>query len=400
MTGHDSTGAPVSSPTGTLGTDQRLSLTAVQGGGPAFDSHRPPSAAALVSDCVHCGFCLPACPPYTLWGEEMDSPRGRIYLMNEGLQGEPLTPSMVEHFDACLGCMACVTACPSVCGTTSSSKPPAARWNAGSIARGRSARCAQRSSRCSRTRDGSGRCAGRSACTRRADCRASCAEPVCCSASRRPLPPWRLLRRRSGARAGAGAHPREGAAPRDRGNAAGLRAARVLPRCQCRHDSCPLRGGLRRDRPRAQGCCGALSAHNGREAEAQRFARALIDTFEREGVDYVVVNAAGCGSTMKEYADLLSDDAGYAERAPVVRGPRPGRLGDPGAGGSGGRAPPAAHGDRLPRLLPPLPRPGRPGAAARAAARHTRSGAAGDRRGRPVLRLRRYLQHSQPRGCP
>ena len=79
---------------------------------PAFDEHRPPRPD-LVADCVHCGFCLPTCPTYVLWGEEMDSPRGRIYLMNQGLSGEPLTDSMVRHFDACLGCMACVTACPS-----------------------------------------------------------------------------------------------------------------------------------------------------------------------------------------------------------------------------------------------------------------------------------------------
>ena len=67
----------------------------------------------LLDDCVHCGFCLPTCPTYVLWGEEMDSPRGRIYLMKQGLEGEPMTDSMVGHFDACLGCMACVTACPS-----------------------------------------------------------------------------------------------------------------------------------------------------------------------------------------------------------------------------------------------------------------------------------------------
>src|ERR1700749_2848264 len=67
----------------------------------------------LASDCVHCGFCLPTCPTYVLWGEEMDSPRGRIYLMQSGLDGEPMTDSMVGHLDACLGCMACVTACPS-----------------------------------------------------------------------------------------------------------------------------------------------------------------------------------------------------------------------------------------------------------------------------------------------
>ena len=72
----------------------------------AFDDHRPPRLD-LINDCVHCGFCLPTCPTYVLWGEEMDSPRGRIYLMETGLAGEPMTDSMVQHFDRCLGCMAC-----------------------------------------------------------------------------------------------------------------------------------------------------------------------------------------------------------------------------------------------------------------------------------------------------
>ena len=67
--------------------------------------------------------------------------------------------------------------------------------------------------------------------------------------------------------------------------------------------------------PASQGCCGALSAHSGREAEAQRFARALIDELDRAGVDFVVVNSAGCGSSMKEYAELLADDPSYAQRA-------------------------------------------------------------------------------------
>ncbi len=68
--------------------------------------------------------------------------------------------------------------------------------------------------------------------------------------------------------------------------------------------------------PPAQGCCGALSTHNGREAEAQKYARALIDSFDSTGVERVVVNAAGCGSSMKEYADLLADD----RRTPTGRG--------------------------------------------------------------------------------
>jgi glycolate oxidase iron-sulfur subunit len=67
--------------------------------------------------------------------------------------------------------------------------------------------------------------------------------------------------------------------------------------------------------PAGQGCCGALSIHSGREAEAQSFARKLIDAFDTAGVDWVVVNAAGCGSAMKEYAALLADDPAYAERA-------------------------------------------------------------------------------------
>jgi glycolate oxidase iron-sulfur subunit len=67
--------------------------------------------------------------------------------------------------------------------------------------------------------------------------------------------------------------------------------------------------------PPAQGCCGALSVHNGREPEAQRYARRTIDAFEAASVDAVVVNAAGCGSSMKQYVDLLEDDPVYAERA-------------------------------------------------------------------------------------
>src|SRR5262245_47501567 len=64
--------------------------------------------------CVHCGFCLPTCPSYVLLGQEMDSPRGRIYMMRAGIEDRvAMVPSVVHHFDTCLGCMACETACPS-----------------------------------------------------------------------------------------------------------------------------------------------------------------------------------------------------------------------------------------------------------------------------------------------
>ena len=75
-----------------------------------YDDTRAPQLD-LIADCVHCGFCLPTCPTYVLWGEEMDSPRGRIVLMKEG--HEEISAPLVTHLDRCLGCMACVTACPS-----------------------------------------------------------------------------------------------------------------------------------------------------------------------------------------------------------------------------------------------------------------------------------------------
>src|SRR5580700_7501365 len=69
--------------------------------------------AEAAADCVHCGFCLPVCPTYQLWGEEMDSPRGRIHLISQMLDGAQLSEVAASHLDRCLGCMACVPACPS-----------------------------------------------------------------------------------------------------------------------------------------------------------------------------------------------------------------------------------------------------------------------------------------------
>ena len=100
-----------------------------------FDAHHPP-ADDRISDCVHCGFCLPTCPTYALWGEEMDSPRGRVYLMKLGKEGAvPLDDTYVQHFDACLGCMACVTACPSGSSRTRPGCAPPPSWACSTNAR-------------------------------------------------------------------------------------------------------------------------------------------------------------------------------------------------------------------------------------------------------------------------
>ena len=100
---------------------------------------------------MHCGFCLPTCPSYAVFEDEMDSPRGRILLMRIGHEeGETISPEMVTHFDRCLGCMACVTACPSGVQYDKLIEPVRPQIERSRRARGRSAPTARRSSRCSR----------------------------------------------------------------------------------------------------------------------------------------------------------------------------------------------------------------------------------------------------------
>ncbi|NUT33941.1 MAG: 4Fe-4S dicluster domain-containing protein [Hamadaea sp.] len=278
------------------------------GGEGAFDEHHPPRAD-LVADCVHCGFCLPTCPTYVLWGAEADSPRGRIHLMEQGLRGEPLTDSVVTHFDRCLGCMACVSACPSgvrydllIADTRQQVERRHRRTLRERLLRGAIFRLFP--------------------------------YPRRLRLLRGPLRAYQALGWRLPSHRVTTLSTLESLAPRlgrpehlpDFLPAHGVRRAVVgmLTGCVQRAFFPAVNAATARVLaaegcevviPSRQGCCGALSVHNGREAEALRFARALIDTFEAAGVDAVVVNAAGCGSSMKEYADLLRDDPAYAERA-------------------------------------------------------------------------------------
>ena len=285
----------------------------------AFDAEHPPSRD-LVADCVHCGFCLPACPTYLLWRKEMDSPRGRIHLMRLGLEGAAeLGDGFVRHIDTCLGCMACVTACPS--GVQYGKLIEATRQQVERrVPRSWADRLFRRLIFSLFPHPGRLRLA---AVGLWAYQRSGLQWLV--RASRLPrLLPARLramegvapaISLRAAWGAGAADLPAEGASRKRVGLLLGCvqrvffagvndATARVLAA-----EGCDVVV------PREQGCCGALMLHSGLERDAAAMARRLIDAFDGADVDAIAINAAGCGSTLKEYGHLLRDDPEYAERA-------------------------------------------------------------------------------------
>jgi len=283
----------------------------------AFDSGHPPDPA-LIDACVHCGFCLPSCPTYALWGEEMDSPRGRIYLMQAGLDGRVgMTAAFVQHFDACLGCMACVTACPS-----GVQYAPLIEATRAQIERRYTRGFADRLFR-----------AAIFSVLPYPDRLRIALVPAVLYRFVRPLlrqsgvvrllparltalaelvPPitGRALMARVPVRT-----PATGARRMTVGLLSGCVQRLVFPHVNDATRRVLSAEGCEVVAPAAQGCCGALTLHAGRLKEARAFAKRTIDTFERAGVDCVVVNAAGCGSSMKEYDRLLADEPAWAARA-------------------------------------------------------------------------------------
>ena len=284
--------------------------------GAAFDEQRTPPLE-LIEDCVHCGFCLPTCPTYTLWGEEMDSPRGRIVLMKAALEdGAELSDPQVTAWDNCLGCMACVTSCPS-----------GVRYDT-LIARTR----AQVERNYPRTRaERAFRRAVFELFTHPGRLRALV--PLASAAQRAGLP-GRLARSRLGRRLpliesaarlapdlapGAAVHRLAELTPA-RGERRGTVA--LLQGCvqraffgQVNEDTARVLAAEGWDvaAPRDPRCCGALQYHEGEELEARELAKASIAALE--GYDVVAVNAAGCGSAMKQYGELLGDEPAWAGRA-------------------------------------------------------------------------------------
>ena len=355
----------------------------------------------LASDCVHCGFCLPACPTYQLWGEEMDSPRGRIHLFTQLLDGAQAGQEAAAHFDRCLGCMACVPACPSgvrydrlieaARGWTEEPPPgppplPPRSWRDRAVRTAifqvfpypRRLRVLTAPLRAVQ-RAGLDRLMQRSGLADRLSPELAAALRVAPTRAQRPPAP-------PAARPPAARPPAPPAAHRrpdqpassplsDKPGAAGAlvpdfsRKSVRFAKNMAHKSGISERGSGRRALPRpaggryperipargtrravvgmllgcvqqvffpqvndatarvlaaegcdviippGQGCCGALSLHGGRLTEAAGFARRTIVAFERAGVDAIIVNAAGCGSAMKDYADLLAGDPAWAGRA-------------------------------------------------------------------------------------
>ena len=284
----------------------------------SFDAHHAPEQR-YIDDCVHCGFCLPACPTYVLWGQEMDSPRGRIYMIKKAGEGAtPLDPQFRRHMDNCLGCMACMTACPSgvqynklieptrgqiernlprswseslfrrlIFGTF----PHALRLRALSIPLS----VYQRSGMQSLLRA--------SGVLRLLPKRLAAMEALL------PEVPSRRFSRLPEM-----VHPRT--TPHLRvGMLSGCVQQVFFPHVNAATARVLAAEGCEVIIPRAQPCCGALMLHCGLEHQAAALASKMIAAFETAKVDAIVINSAGCGSTMKEYGYLLRDDPAWAARA-------------------------------------------------------------------------------------
>jgi glycolate oxidase iron-sulfur subunit len=288
-----------------------------------FDEIDPPSREKIL-DCVHCGLCLPTCPTYVELGTEMDSPRGRIYLIRQVEEGKlGITGSFVDHMYKCLVCRACETACPS--GVQFGSLMERAR---GQIERhyrrpfaSRLARFVgygivlpnPRVLRALVTLIGIYQRSGLQALVRRTGLvkalgaenaqREGLLPDVPPRADRTPLPEFTAARgeRRGKVALLAGCIMQEVFQPTNRAT------IRVLSE-----------NGWDVVVPRTQGCCGALHVHEGELPRGKALARRDVAAFEAADVDYVVTNVSGCGSVMKEWGELLEHDRQWAERAKRV----------------------------------------------------------------------------------
>ena len=263
-----------------------------------------PAMVRAVETCIHCGLCLPACPTYLVLAEEMDSPRGRIFLMKDLLEGRlESSEESLLFIDRCLGCLACVSVCPSGVHYGELVAPFRAQANRRRV-RPLGERLLRRLTLATLPYPGRFRLAARVGVL---------ARPVL------SLYPGRL-------RAIADLLPRtlpEAPPLPHVFPAQGRRRARVALLAGCVQQVLSpeinwatlrvlSRNGVEVVVPRGQGCCGALSLHAGEADQARTLARRNLKVFPQD-VDAVVTNAAGCGSGMKEYGLLFAGEADEAE---------------------------------------------------------------------------------------
>jgi glycolate oxidase iron-sulfur subunit len=281
----------------------------------AFDASDPPEEKKYL-ECIHCGLCLPSCPTYLEIGNEMDSPRGRIYLIRMADEGKiSITDSFVKHMEACLLCRACETACPS--GVQFGSLMEKAR---GQVARKYKRPLAQKVFRRFilslfpypdrvRTMLKLGRFSQRFGLHRLA-IHGGLSKSL--ETMEELLPPpddvpaeTRLPR----------VTPAQGTPKFRVGLLTGCVQQVLYPQVNAATVRVLTRNGCVVVIPKEQGCCGSLHSHEGALEPAKAFAQKIIDCFEQAKVDYVITNAAGCGSMMKGYAELLKGDPQYAHKA-------------------------------------------------------------------------------------
>ena len=286
----------------------------------AFDGEEPPDWDAIL-DCVHCGICLPQCPTYQVLGQEMDSPRGRVYLMRAAAEGRiGLTENFVLHMDRCLGCRACESACPS--GVPFGQLLEATR---GQIERRVRRPLGRRllGRVLLRVFPERRRLARVLALTRLYQ-RSGLQRLVRGSGLLRGFPRLLAMERllptlpaRPAARLPAETLPRSGT---PRGTVAlleGCVQALLFPEVNRATVALLARAGYRVVVPEGQGCCGALHLHWGDRASARGLARRNLEVLA--GADWVVTNAAGCGAALRDYAHLLDDDPRASALAARVR---------------------------------------------------------------------------------
>jgi glycolate oxidase iron-sulfur subunit len=284
----------------------------------AFDAHHPP-APELINQCVHCGFCLPACPTYVLWGNEMDSPRGRIYLMKMASDGATaMTDPWVQHIDTCLGCMSCMTACPSgvdyaklIEATRAQIERRHPRSIAERLQRWIIFNTFPRVDRLRLMRP-----------LLRAYQKSGLQSLVRGSGLLKLLPKQlsameALMPALGVSQTIAATTPATGAKRKRVGLLLGCVQREFMPEINAATVRVLAAEGCEVVSPPDQPCCGALMVHAGEETPALDLARRVIDVFEQAKVDVIVTNAGGCGSNVRDYGYQLRDDPQYAGRAAV-----------------------------------------------------------------------------------